>query len=76
MPELLIRTMTGKSVNIIDNFDNVEDLKSKIHKYVGTPPYKQALLYNGKLINDSMLSHFNSMKTKIILYLVLNQIGG
>ena len=46
MPELLIRTMTGKTVNINGNFKNTDELKSKICERIGTPPNKQALLYN------------------------------
>lgn len=63
-----IRTMYGKKY-IVDNINTYDDLENNITTLIGTPPNKQRLLLNGKLITSLP-------KSDSVLYLVFKLIGG
>lgn len=60
--------MYGKKYTI-NNIKTYDDLENNITKIIGTPPNKQRLLLNGKLITSLP-------KSDSVLYLVFNLIGG
>lgn len=78
MPELIIRTMTGRFYKYdINNYLKIIDLKKKISSDFGTPILYQYLSHNGRILknDDYIYDYFNTTKQQYVLYLVNRFLG-
>ena len=80
MPQLFIKTPTGKCVSVeVEPTDTVEHLKAILQEKEGIPPHQQILINNpddNKLMEDGhTLSYYEVWKEEYI-YLIFRLSGG